>query len=443
MAIRLSDHFTYGRILRFTVPSVLMMIFTSIYGVVDGFFVSNFVGKTPFAAVNFIMPFLMILSAFGFMIGTGGTAVVSKTMGEGRAEDAKKYFTFLVTFVVVGGTAIAVLGIAFLRPVAALLGASGELLDYCVIYGRIILVALPAYMLQTMFQSFLVTAERPKLGLVVTVGAGVANMVLDFLLVYVFSFGIVGAAVATAVSQAVGGIVPLLYFCGKQGRVLHFTSFRFYGDVLLRTCTNGSSELMSNISMSLVGILYNAQLLRLAGEDGVAAYGVIMYVSFIFAAIFIGYSIGSAPVIGYHYGARNKEELKSLLKKSTVIVFATGVLLTVAGVLLARPLSIIFVGYDEALLAMTVRGLAIYSLSFLFMGCGIFGSSFFTALGNGGVSALISFCRTLIFQTGAVLLLPLVWGLDGIWVSVLVAEGLSLLLTVYFVFAKRKRYGYL
>lgn len=443
MAIRLSDHFTYGRILRFTVPSVLMMIFTSVYGVVDGFFVSNFVGKTPFAAVNFIMPFLMILSAFGFMIGTGGTAVVSKTMGEGRAEDAKKYFTFLVVTVLLGGALVAALGIAFLRPIAALFGATGELLEYCVIYGRVILIALPAYMLQTMFQSFLITAERPKLGLFVTVGAGVTNMVLDLLLVYVFPLGIVGAAVATAVSQAVGGIVPLLYFCGKRDRVLHFTRFRFYGGVLLKTCTNGSSELMSNISMSLVGILYNAQLLRLAGEDGVAAYGVIMYVSFIFAAIFIGYSIGVAPVAGYHFGAANRDELKSLLRKSAVIVFSAGVLLTAVGVALSRPLSLLFVGYDHALLQMTVRGLAIYSLSFLFMGCGIFSSSFFTALGNGGVSALISFCRTLVFQTGAVLLLPLIFELDGIWFSVIVAEGLSLAMSVIFLFAKRKRYGYL
>ena len=306
MAIRLSDHFTYRRILRFTLPSILMMIFTSIYGVVDGFFVSNFVGKTPFAAVNLIMPVLMILSAFGFMIGTGGTAVVSKAMGEGREADAKRYFTFLTAVVVVGSLLLAVPCIFFLRSISTWLGAEGELLEYCISYGRIILLALPAYMLQTMFQSFLITAERPKLGLVVTVGAGVTNMVLDLLLVGIFPLGIEGAALATAVSQCVGGFVPFFYFFGKKNRVLHFVPFRFYGRVLWQTCTNGVSELMSNISMSLVGMLYNLRLLDIAGEDGIAAYGVIMYVNFIFVAIFIGYSIGVAPVIGYHYGAENR-----------------------------------------------------------------------------------------------------------------------------------------
>ncbi|MBQ8341453.1 MAG: MATE family efflux transporter [Clostridia bacterium] len=443
MAIHLSDHFGYRRILRFTAPSILMMIFTSIYGVVDGFFVSNFAGKTPFAAVNFIMPFLMILSAFGFMIGTGGTAVVSKAMGEGRETEAKRYFSFLVFFVIVGGIVLAVLGIGFLRPICRLLGAEGELLEYCVIYGRIILAALPAYMLQTMFQSFLITAERPKLGLAVTVGAGVANMVLDFLLVYVFPFGIVGAAVATAASQAVGGIVPLVYFCGKKGRVLHFTRFSFYGKVLLRTCTNGSSELMSNISMSLVGILYNNRLLALAGENGIAAYGVIMYVNFIFVAIFIGYSIGVAPIIGYHYGACHRDELKNLLKKSTVLVGLGGITLTAIGIGLSYPLSHVFVGYDVALLEMTVRGLVISSLSFLFCGFGIFGSSFFTALGNGAVSAIISFFRTMVFQVGAILLLAAIWELDGIWFSISIAEGLAAVMTVCWVIAKRKKYGYL
>ena len=443
LPIRLSDHFGYRRIFRFVMPSVLMMIFTSIYGVVDGFFVSNFVGKVPFAAVNFIMPFLMILAAFGFMVGAGGTAVVSKTMGEGRSEDAKRYFSFLTCFVIVGGSVLAVLGISFAEPICRLLGAEGELLSYCVLYGRIILIALPAYMLQTMFQSFLITAERPKLGLAVTVGAGVTNMVLDFLLVYVFSLGITGAAIATAVSQAVGGFVPLLYFCRKRGRVLHLTKFAFYGRVLLKTCTNGCSELMSNISMSLVGILYNNRLLAMAGENGVAAYGVVMYVNFIFVAIFIGYSIGMAPVVGYHYGAEDRAELKSLLKKSTLIVTVGGVILTALAAALSYPASMVFVGYDASLLQMTARGLLISSLTFLFCGIGIFGSAFFTALGNGAVSALISFCRTMVFQAGGILLLSMLWGTNGIWFSIGVAEALAAVMTVCWVLAARKKYGYL
>ena len=443
MLIRLSDHFSYRRLLRFTLPSVLMMIFTSIYGIVDGFFVSNFVGKVPFAAVNFVIPFSMILAAFGFMIGAGGSAVVSKTMGEGKREEAKKYFTFLIVAVLVGGTALGVLGVLLIEPLCRALGAEGELLHYCTVYGRILMAALPAYMLQTTFQSFLITAEQPKMGLFVTLGAGICNMVLDLLLVYVLPLGIVGAALATAISQTVGGIVPLLYFFGKRGRTLHFTKFRFYGKVLLKTCTNGSSELMSNISMSVVGLLYNNRLLALAGEDGVAAYGVMMYVNFIFVAIFIGYSIGVAPVVGFHYGAQNKNELKSLLRKSAVLVGACGILLTAVSIALARPMGLLFVGYDRALLDMTVGGLRISAIAFLFCGFGIFGSAFFTALGNGAVSAFISFCRTMIFQVCSILLLSALFGLDGIWLSIAVAEGLAAVMTVIWVIVKRKTYGYL
>lgn len=443
MAIRLSDHFSYRRILRFTLPSVLMMIFTSIYGIVDGFFVSNFVGKIPFAAVNFVIPYSMILAAFGFMIGAGGSAVVSKTMGEGKGREAKEYFTFLIAAVLIGGTALGTLGILLIGPLCRALGAEGELLHYCTVYGRILMAALPAYMLQTTFQSFLITAERPKLGLFVTLGAGVCNMLLDFLLVYVFPLGIVGAALATAISQAVGGLVPFFYFFGKRGQTLHFTKFSFYGRVLLKTCTNGSSELMSNISMSVVGLLYNNRLLALAGENGVAAYGVVMYVNFIFVAIFIGYSIGIAPVVGYHFGAQNRDELKSLLRKSAVLVGLCGLMLTATGAAIAKPMSLLFVGYDATLLAITVRGLLISTLSFLFCGIGIFGSSFFTALGNGAVSAFISFCRTMIFQAGSILLLSTLFGLNGIWFSIGVAEGLAALMTVVWIAAKRKTYGYL
>lgn len=442
MSIQLSDHFTYKKLLRFTLPSIAMMIFTSIYGVVDGFFVSNFVGKTPFAAVNFIMPFLMILGAFGFMFGTGGSALISKTMGEGDLPKANRLFSMLVCISVSLGIVIAVFGIMFLRPVASILGAEGELLDYCVLYGRIILAAIPAFMLQQEFQSFFITAERPQLGLYTTVIAGVANMILDALFIAVFKWGVAGAAIATAISQCIGGVIPILYFLRPNTSLLKLTKPSFDGKALLKTCTNGSSELMSNVSMSLVGMLYNIQLMKYAGENGVAAYGVLMYVCLIFIAAFIGYTIGTAPVIGYHYGAGNHDELKSLFKKSLVIieVFSVGMLLL--GEVLAKPLSVLFVGYDTDLLQLTLRGFAIFSFSFLFSGIAIYGSGFFTALNNGLISAVISFLRTLVFQVVAIIILPIVWGIDGIWISIVAAEMMAAAVTILFWIANRKKYHY-
>ena len=442
MKIQLSDSFDYKKLLRFTFPSIIMMVFTSIYGVVDGFFVSNFVGKTPFAAVNFIMPFLMILGTVGFMFGTGGSALIAITMGAGDKERAKRLFSLFIYVSAICGILIGALGIVVIRPVAAWLGAEGELLDNCVVYGRIILAVLPALILQYEFQSFFITAEKPKLGLAVTVAAGVANMVLDALFVGVLRWGLVGAAAATAISQSVGGIIPLIYFGRPNTSLLRLTRTKFDGRALLKAYANGSSELMSNISMSVVGMLYNIQLMKYAGEDGVAAYGVLMYVNMIFLAAFIGYSVGVAPVIGYHYGAGNHGELKGLLKKSLVLIgiFSVGMVALAEG--LARPLALIFVGYDPELLDMTLRGFLVYSFSFLFAGLAIYGSSFFTALGNGLVSALISFLRTMVFQVAAVLIFPLIWGLDGIWFSIVAAELVAALVTVAFLAGKRKKYHY-
>ena len=441
--IQLSDHFTYPRLLRFVAPSITMMIFTSIYGVVDGFFVSNYVGKTPFAALNFIMPFIMVLGGTGFMLGTGGSALVAKEMGCGHTERANRIFTMMIGFVVVTGLILTALGVAFIRPIARLMGASESIMADCVLYGRVTIAFTTAFMLQNVFQSFLVVAERPRVGLLVVVAAGVANMVLDALFVGVFRWGIAGAAVATSLSQCVGGLLPLLYFLGKWNRSeLHLTRFRFDGRALGRICGNGSSELMSNISMSLVGMLYNAQLMRYGGQNGIAAYGVLMYVSMIFHACFIGYAVGVSPVVSFHFGAQNRPELYSLLRKSLRLIGGSSIAMLAAGEALARPLGQIFVGYDEALLAMTVRAFRIYSFSFLLAGVAILGSSFFTALNDGLTSALISFLRTLVFQIAAVLLLPLVLELDGIWLSIVFAETMAVLVTTVFLLAKRKKYGY-
>lgn len=442
MKIQLSDHFTYKKLLRFTLPSIAMMIFTSIYGVVDGYFVSNYVGKTSFAAVNFIYPFVMILGAFGFMFGTGGSALISMTMGVGDMPKANRIFSMLIYISAALGVVVAVLGIVFLPSVASFLGAEGAMLEDCVLYGRIILAAIPAFMLQQEFQSFFVTAEKPQLGLVVTVTAGVTNIVLDALFIAVFRWGVAGAAAATAASQLVGGVIPLTYFVRPNIGLLRLTKAGFDGRALLRTCTNGSSELMGNISMSLVGMLYNVQLMKYAGENGVAAYGVLMYVCMIFIAAFIGYSIGTAPVIGYHYGAGNHGELKSLLRKSLVIIGMVSLGMLLLGEVLAKPLSLLFVGYDGELLGLTLRGFAIFSFSFLFSGAAIYGSGFFTALNNGLVSAAISFLRTMVFQVSAILLLPLIWGIDGIWISIVVAEAMAAAVTAMFWIGCRKRYHY-
>ena len=440
--IKLSDHFSYRRLLRFTLPSIIMMLFTSIYGVVDGLFVSNFAGKTPFAAINFIMPFLMILGTLGFMFGTGGSALVSKTMGEGEREKANQLFSMIVYISIACGIVLSVLGILLIRPIAALLGAEGDLLENCVLYGRIILITLTAFILQMEFQSFFVAAEKPGLGLVATIAAGVTNMVLDALFIAIFKWGLVGAATATAISQTVGGIVPLIYFFRPNASLLRLGKTKFDGKALFKTCTNGSSELMSNISMSLVSMLYNIQLMKYAGEDGVAAYGVLMYVNLVFLAVFIGYAIGTAPVIGYHYGADNHTELKSLLRKSFVIIGAFSICMLALSISLAKPLSTVFVSYDKVLYDMTVRGFYIYSFSFLFAGVAIFGSSFFTALNNGLISALMSFLRTLVFQIAAVMLLPLVWELDGIWISIVVAEFMACVVTLILLALNKKRYQY-
>ena len=442
MKIELSDHFTYKKLFRFTLPSILMMIFTSIYGVVDGLFVSHFAGKEEFTAVNFIMPFLMILGAFGFMFGAGGSALIAKTLGEGDKKRANRLFS-LVVYVSFGlGVLIALLGIIFVEPVARLLGAEGVLLDNCVLYGTIILAALPAFMLQMEFQTFFITAEKPTLGLIVTVASGVANMILDLVLVGILPLGLVGAALATAISQAIGGFVPVIYFFSKNSSLLRLGATKFEWKPIVQTCFNGCSELMSNISMSFVGMLYNVQLLDVAGEDGVAAYGVLMYVCMIFIAIFIGYSIGTAPIVSYHYGAGNTDELKNLFKKSLIIIASTSFAMLVFGEVMAAPLSRLFVGYDPTLYAMTLRGFYIFSFSFLFSGMAIWGSGFFTALNNGIVSAIMSFMRTLVFQTLAVIILPIFLDLDGIWLSVVVAEISATVVTVAFLVAKRKIYKY-
>lgn len=443
MKIKLSDHFTYSKLLRFVFPSIIMMVFTSIYGVVDGLFVSNFAGKTAFASINLVMPFVMILGGIGFMIGTGGTALVSKVLGEGKKEKANEIFTMMIIFTLLLGALLSVIGVISMPWVAKFLGATEEMMADCVIYGRIVTGFTVAFMLQNVFQSFLIAAEKPKLGLLATVLAGITNMSLDAIFIIVFKWGVAGAAIATGLSQCVGGIFPLIYFLRKNSSLLRLTKTKLEIKPILNACGNGSSELMSNISSSVVSMIYNFQLMKYVGEDGVSAYGVLMYVQFIFVAIYIGYAIGCAPITGYHFGARNHNELKNMLRKSSFLSTVSGVVLTILAIALSSPLAKLFVGYDKELYELTRHAFRLFAYSFLLAGFNIFTSSFFTALNNGAVSAAISFMRTLIFQTSSVLILPIFLGVDGIWWAITVAEFFAFILSLIFLFAKRKKYNYI
>lgn len=443
MNIRLSDHFSYSKLIRFTLPTIAMMIFTSIYGVVDGVFVSNCVGSDAFAAVNLIMPVIMILGSTGFMIGTGGSAIVSKTLGEKKLEKANEYFSMLIYLCIVSGVILSAIGIIFIKPIAGLLGATGDIANNCIIYGRTVFFMMTGLFLQNAFQSFLVVAEKPKLGLAVTLLAGFTNMFLDFLFVYVLRLGVFGAAVATGISQFVGAIIPVIYFASGKNNILHLKKCRFNKDIIIKTCINGSSEMVTNMSMSLVNMLYNMQLMKYIGTNGIVAYGIIMYVGFIFSGTYIGYSLGSAPVISYHYGAGNKKELKSLFKHSIILLVISSVIMTLLAEVLAKYLAGIFVSYDKQLLELTTTAIRIYSVSYLISELNIFASSFFTALNNGFVSAAISFLRMFLFQIIMILLLPVIIGINGIWIAVTAAESLALVVSVIFVIINRKKYGYM
>ena len=442
MNIGLSEHFTYKKLIKFTIPTIIMMIFTSIYAVVDGIFVSNCVGSNAFAAVNLIMPVIMILGTIGFMIGTGGSALVSKTIGEGDKEKANRYFSMLIYLLAIIGFILTVFGILLVEPMAKLLRADESMLQNCVTYGRTLLIFLVPFCLQNAFQSFLIVAEKPTFGLVISIVSGVSNMILDFLFIYVFKMGVFGAALATGISQVIGVIIPIIYFATKKNNILQFTRTKFELKPIIKSCINGSSEMLTNLSMSLVNMLFNAQLMKYAGSNGVVAFGIIMYVGFIFSGTYLGYSIGTAPIVGYHYGAENKDELKSLLKKSFILIGVTSVVMTGLAEILSKLLASIFVSYDEGLLNITTNAIRLFSISYLISGFNIFSSSFFTALNNGFVSAVISFMRTLVFQVIMIFLLPAIWGINGIWLAVAVAEILSLFVSATFLIKNKKKYQY-
>jgi len=442
MKIQLSDHFTYKRLLKFTLPSIIMLLFTSIYGVVDGIFVSNFVGSNALSSINIIYPLVMIVGAFGFMLGTGGSAEVAKTLGEGDKKKANKYFTMLIITIAIIGIALSAICIIFIRPLSYLLGASDILVEDCIVYGTISLIGTVAFMFQTTFQSFFIVAEKPKIGLALTVMSGVTNMIFDYIFIVILKMGIAGAAWATVLGYIVGGVLPIIYFILPNSSLLRFIKTGFYPKVLLSSCINGSSEMVSNISMSIVTFLYNIQMMKMVGEDGVAAITVIMYVNFIFISILIGFSIGTAPIIGYNYGAQNHNELKNMFKKCMTVVGVVSIAMGILAQVLAVPLVKIFERENIALMEMTIHGFRLYSLAFFVCGINIFGSAFFTALCNGKLSAIISFLRALVLQSGMVLLLPLVLDLNGVWLAIVFAELLTMIVTIFFLVQQRKKYQY-
>lgn len=442
MAIQLKDHFTFSKIIRFTFPSIIMMIFTSIYGIVDGFFVSNYVGKTAFASVNLIMPFIMITSGIGFVFGTGGSALVSLQLGKKETVQANRYFTMMIAITIILGTITSIIGYCFMEQIAYLLGATEAMIDDCVLYGKINMIFNVPFMLQTLFQSLFITAQKPKLGLYTTLAAGFSNMIFDFILIAVFPLGITGAALATGISQSIGGFFPVIYFMKKNRSLLRIVPTKLEAFPIIRAASNGASEFMTNISSSLVSMLFNIQLLKYLGENGVAAYGVLMYAQFIFVAIFFGYTVGISPVISYHYGAENASEVKKLFQKSYIFIGISSVLITVICKLFSPYLAQLFVGYSTDLLEITIKAFSLYCFTFLFSGLNTMTSAFFTALNNGKISACISFVRTLLFQTTCILVLPQLFGPNGIWLSTACAEILALTISIYFLVTRKDEYRY-
>lgn len=308
------------------------------------------------------------------------------------------------------------------------------MMDECIVYIRLNMIGMPGFVLQCAFQSFYMAAERPQLGTLMSVVAGVVNIVLDAILVWVMGLGVAGAAIATAAGCTVGGLYPVFYFASRRNRgTLKITSSRFLWPYIGKACTNGLSEYVGSIAMNVVTICYNLQLMRYLGEDGVSAYGVMMYIAFIFAAVFIGYNIGITPIIGYHFGARDVSEQRSLMLKSVMIIGGLGVMMALTSEVFAEPLARLFVGYDASLTALTVRGMRIYMLAFLFSGLNMFVSALFTGLNNGVVSAVESFTRTLVFELACVWALPALLGINGIWLSWPIAEVLALMLSAVLV----------
>lgn len=443
MEIKLSDRFTYPKLLRFTIPTMLMILCTSSYGIVDGVFISNFAGVTDFSAVNLMFPFIYGAATLGYMFGSGGNAVIAKLLGEKDDCGANRAFSMIVLSGLFLGVITAAVMYVLTPSFARSVGAAGALYESAVKYAKICFLFTPPFILQTMFLSFFIAAGKPKLSLYVNIVSGVINIFFDWLFIAEFNLGVEGAASATGLGQLSGAVIPLIYFIRKNSSLLKLTAkFKFNGKILGLTCANGSSEMVTNLSMSIVNTLYNAALIETAGEPGPAAYGVVLYLNFLFAAIFLGYSQGSAPIVSYDYGARNVSELQNITKKSLTLMLSLGVFCTAFAYFVSPPFARVFCAGNPELYELAVHGSQIFAFSYLLSGFNIWASAFFTALSNGLISALLSFLRLFVFQIGCILILPRIFGLSGIWASIAVAEVLAAVPAAVCLFACRNKYGY-
>lgn len=439
----LGGHYGARRLFISSLPLIGMMVLISIYSIVDGLFVSNLVGTTAFAALNLIWPAIGLVGALGLMVGTGGAALVSKTLGEGDEPRANRYFSMFVEFILLLSVVLAVPLLVWMEPLAVAIGAEGEMVRQCAIYGRICAAGMPAFMMQMGIQPFFMVAGRPRMGTWISLVSGLLNIGLDALFIIVCGWGLAGAAAGSMLACCFGGFYPLWYFSSRFNRSsLAFKATGFEFGPLAKACSNGLSEFVGNISFNIVSMCYNWQLMRFYGENGVAAYSVILYLGFIFVAVYSGYNMTVTPLVGFNFGAGNKRELRSLLRHSLTLMLVLGVLLAGTAELLAGPAARLFVGYDSELTALTVHATRLYAPSFLITGLTLFVSAWFTGLNNGPVSALASFSRTFVFELSCVFLLPVLLGVNGIWLSAPAAEILSLFLGAALLLRFRSRYGY-
>ena len=419
-----------------------MMLFTSMYGVVDGLYLSHFSGKEAFAAITLIIPLPLLIGAWAYMIGAGGSAVIAKAIASDRQKDANEYFSFLVLISVLGSILLAGIGEIFLEPCAKLLGANDEMLPFCMTYGRILIAAVPLYVLQNVFQSFLTVAEHPKIGLAINLVSAFLNMALNFVFIRITNEVVTAVALATVVSQFVGGITPFVFFVRSKSTTLRFGRPHMPMSLLGPVFANGVSEFVSEIFHPLASVMYNYKLMELTGLNGVAAYGVLMNVGFLFGSVFLGFAVGSAPLFTYKYEREDHDELHSLFIKSTISVVLMGFLLYGVACMIEGPFAAEFFGGDELLITMTEEAFALHSLSYMVMGLAVFASAFFTAIHDSRVSFLISFLRTLLFEVLAILLLPMLFDLNGVWAASLTSEVLTLLVTVGLLISKKEKYQY-
>lgn len=438
----IAQEFNLISLLRFVAPTVVMLVFMSLYQMVDAVFVSKFVGENALSALNIVYPFPSIVIAVSIMLATGGSAIIARNMGEGKEKEAKENFSFIVLVGAVIGVAIATAGILFIEPLIYMLGATPSLYDYCYEYLFILVLSVPLSVFQMLFQSFFVTAGKPHLGLTLTVLGGVSNIVLDYVFIVLCGFGVSGAALATSIGYSIPGLFGLIYFAVSRKGTLYFVKPVFRWGVLFKCCINGSSEMVNNLAVAVTTFLFNVLMLKYEGEAGVAAITIVLYAQFLMTSAFMGFSSGIAPVVSFNYGSGNVRQLKKIFKISVWVIAVVSAAVFVIAETCSDVVIMVFTPAGSEVFGLTKYGFAIFSFSFLCTGMNIFASALFTAFSNGKISAILSFLRTFVFLTACLLFLPLFWGVDGIWLAVPVAEVMALFVSVYYLVRFKKVYQY-